>query len=334
MSTSQDLEDVLPGSEPRQPWPRAVRGWLRAAFIDNLALKFVAFVLALTVFILVHSDEEATLRTTVRVSYSALDDRVLVSEPVDRVQLRVRGSRRRIKRLSDSDIENIHVNLQNLSNGRYEFTEDMFDLPEGLEIVGIEPEGLNLEFDERVEKTAQVVVDYAGAPARGHKIAAVSPTPSEVTVAGAARRLQALESVKTQELNLQGRSASFREAVPLVADGFEFVGTDVVTVDVTLVEELEARRLADRKVEIQPGPGLTADVTRRYQVRPEKVQVELFGSFNAVQAIDADKIQVFVVLEPDDLEHPRERRVEVAIEPKLPGVAYKITPSDVTLAPR
>ena len=54
------------GGEPRPPRRALLRRWLRAAFVDNAALKFVAFVLALTLFILVHGDEDAVIGATVK----------------------------------------------------------------------------------------------------------------------------------------------------------------------------------------------------------------------------------------------------------------------------
>lgn len=331
---SEELDTVLAGGEPKKPWPAALQTWLRAALMENLALKFVAFVLALTVFILVHSDEDATLGASVGVSYSQLDDRVLVSERVDEVRITVRGSRRRVKRFSESDLENIYVNLQNLSDGRYRFSPDMFDIPEGLELVEIEPESIYLEFDERVQKTVPVRVDTTGAPAQGYKVQALTTSPASVTISGAERFLERVESVSTREVDLSGRKASYRAQVPLVGDSFQFVGPETVTVEVSLVEELESRQFLAIPVAIRPGPGLTEEAAKGFRVEPGTVKVTLYGSHSAIAALDPAALEVFVELEPADVSGSGDNRADVRIAPKLPGIAYKLTPADVTLVPR
>ncbi len=59
------------------PLTRAAKDWIRSAFVENATLKLVAFMLALTVFFLVHSDKRAVVNLTVGVSYTLPTDKVL-----------------------------------------------------------------------------------------------------------------------------------------------------------------------------------------------------------------------------------------------------------------
>jgi diadenylate cyclase len=58
----------------------------------TLALKFVALVLSITLFILVNTDKDITINVSVGVSYVMPEDRVLVSRPVDEVAGRGPGA--------------------------------------------------------------------------------------------------------------------------------------------------------------------------------------------------------------------------------------------------
>src|SRR5690349_21424924 len=83
------------GADKGRPLAVRVREGLRRAFLENAALKFVAFVLALTVFILVHSDENVYVTRTIALQYRMPRDWVLVTEPPAEVRVTVKGTRRR-----------------------------------------------------------------------------------------------------------------------------------------------------------------------------------------------------------------------------------------------
>ena len=51
-------------------------------FVDELPLKVLSMVLAVTLFVLVRSDKDATSGAYVKVIYTLPEDRVLVSDPV------------------------------------------------------------------------------------------------------------------------------------------------------------------------------------------------------------------------------------------------------------
>lgn len=322
------------GEEKRFALVAAGGGLLRNAFVENAGLKFLAFVLALTVFILVHSDENEVYHPWVRVTYNQDSGRVLVSERVDAVQISVRGSRRRIKRLQKHRLDNIRVDLDRLSTGNLHLEPELFDLPDGVELISVNPPNIFLEFDERMEKRVPVKVDTAGLPARGFRLGKHDVIPMQVTIGGAAKLLVGINQVSTTEINVSGRTESFVGQVDIVEENFEVVGEHKVTVNVRIIEELQDRRLDGFVVSIRPGAGVDEDVIQNYVLKPEEVSVIMYGTINTLEAIKASDLQVYVELTNQDLMGGGPRKAELHVEPMLSDVGYKITPAEVTLSPR
>jgi YbbR domain-containing protein len=333
----QDAARLL-GQEPAQP-PRSfgasLAAWVRGALVDNAALKFVALVLSLTVFILVHSDEEKTAFATVGIIYDEPDDRVMVSNRPDKVRIEVKGTRRRLKRLHDADIDDIHVDLKEVEGGRVAFRPDMIkNLPEGLELVSFDPPNINVKFENRVARQVPVSAETVGSVGRGLKVESVTVLPAKVTVSGGESRVNALAMIETAPVALEGRTRTFRERVQLaMPDDVMVDGGAEVEVQVTLGEEQGSRQV-QLPVTVEAGRGLGAVDAARYVVDPESVQVVLRGSILAVDKVRESELTAQVRLEPGDVTGAKPRSAEVRVSPALPGIGVEVSPSEVTLKPR
>jgi YbbR domain-containing protein len=322
---------VTPSSGGDRRLTAALLDWLRRAFIANAALKFVALVLALTVFILVHADDQAVAGGTVDVNYKLPKDRVLVSERVDQVRITVKGSRRRIKRFHREDVEPINIDLSSMTKGEVFFQPDMIGVPEGLELVSITPASLPVEFEDRVVKVVPIAVDANGAPGRGFKVDSMAARPSEIRISGAASLVAETRSVRTAEVDLAGRTKSFRETVRLAPpSALDIDGDPVVEVEVTLGEEQGSREMT-LPVAVRAGPGVSADQAAKFAAEPGVVRVVLRGSVLVVDALRAEHVVAYARVSPGDLNGTDDRTAEVRVEPTLPGIGYEISPAEVTL---
>ena len=162
--------------------------------------------------------------------------------------------------------------------------------------------------------------------------------PSELRVSGARKVLEELEEIETAPINLNGVTKSFQRSVKLNVKGLEVVGVHeqensapVVDVSVGIVEELEAKQLAARRVVIRSRDATATDLAR-FRLEPPEVVVTLNGSLQALEAVDESKVNVFAEL--SDLENLRmPHPVVLRVEPMLPDIAYKVSPMVVTLQP-
>lgn len=308
-----------------------VAGQLRGALVDNAPIKFVALVLSLTIFILVHSEEQKIAGAQIDVTYSLPRDRVMVSERVDQVRITVKGSRRAIRRFHKHDIEPVHIDLTDAQSGQMFFQKDMFDLPDGVELVSYTPDSMAINFEPRVEKSVPVVVDTSGAPGRGYRVESVTADPASVQISGAEGLLSEVESIRTAEVPVQDRTKGFTASARLVApSGIDIDGRELVHVQVELGEDHSSREL-QMKVALRAGRGVSEAEVTKLAVEPDTVTVVLRGTVLALDKVNPDQLSAIVRVAPDDVGRGQPRPAEVRVIPPLPGVAYEVTPSEVSL---
>lgn len=302
----------------------AAKSWFRGAIFDNGAIKLVSLVLAITVYILVNTDKEAVIGVYVGVSYTMPEDRVLVSEKVDRVRITVKGSWRRTRRFDERELDRIHVDLTNMRSGEFAFQEDMIKLPPGLQLLSINPATMRVEFEKRSSKSVPVSIKTTGRPARGYKVDRKTANPSHVTVRGAESVVAAISEVRTVAIPLDGRRDALRETVSLVPPEryAEIVDLRHVEVDITFVEELEKRTIGPLPVAVlsgtgEPLPGLEAV--------PSEVTVVLHGSSVAIDKVLQTGVKPYVRVLPDDV--TAGRLVEVLLD--VEGAGHEVKPREV-----
>ncbi len=312
---------------------RGVRGWVRGALFDNLALKFVALVLALTLFLLINRDENRDIPARVHVAYQLPDDKVLVTERVDEVRVIIRGPWRRIKRFDEREIDRIDIDLTRVQNGEVVITPDMIDLPRGLELVSIEPKVIRVAFEDLQVSRIEIAPSFGGRPLHGWLAdeAAARVTPATVVVRGAAGVVRALQTVRTQEIRLDGRSAPFEASVAVVPpDGVEVEGDPMVKVSVPIREELVTRQLGALPVVVAGPVGLDLS---KWQAAPAEVKVELTGGLLAVERLIEAGVRPTVTLAPEAAARGR-ARLEVRLDGVPQGVGVTVTPAEVVVAAR
>lgn len=315
--------------------------WLRKAFTENAALKFVAFVLALTIFVLVHSDNDVQANVTVRLEYKLPEDRVLVTEPPDTLRVAVKGTRRRTRRFDSGDLPPIVVDLVNHRRSEYVFAPDLVNLPEGLELLRYTPASILTQFEPLVERSLPIDVPRQGNVPAGYVVAGISPNPKNITVSGPKTIVESVDSVKTARVPVTGHVVSFVDEVALVPPhslvqivGGETNAEGKVKVDVTIVEEHASRKVAELKVQVHGGPDMSPKALSRVTVEPKTIEVWLRGARLAVDGVDDKALEAFVEVSAADIANGRKKQARIMVTRPAPGVAIEVRPQEVTIQAR
>jgi YbbR domain-containing protein len=313
---------------PAPPERGPLRGWLQSAMFDNLGLKFLSIVLAVTVFLVVNTDKDREITAHVGVAYKLPDDRVLVSERIDEVRVTVKGPWRRLRKFDEREVERINLDLQHQTNGEVPITTDMIHLPSGLTVTSITPRYVHLSFDKRIDKLVEVTPTITGRPQHGYVMAEAKPTPATVKLRGGQSMLAAITAVHTREISLEGRTDSFlaeTEAAP--PEGVEVVGSPPIAVQIRVDEELVTRKVPGSTVVVR-SDGDPA----RWKLSPAQVEVTLTGALLSVEKARGTMVPVVKLgAEASGASKPRE--VEVTVDGVPPGVGVKISPEHVKLTP-
>jgi YbbR domain-containing protein len=303
---------------PKSP----VRSWIHGALLDNVGLKFLSMVLAITVFLLVNTDRDREISARVGVSYTMPDDKVLVSERLDEVKITVKGPWRRLRRFDEREVPRINLDLRHAPTGEVAITPDMIHLPSGLTVTSISPRTVRVAFDRRVERIVEVSAQLAGRPQHGYMVAEAKPQPATIKVRRPEGTLSVLSSVKTHEIPVEGRADTFStEAALALPDGVETDGPSQVVVQVVVDEELVTRKIPGLTVAVR-GDGVD---TTHWTVTPGQVEVTLTGTLLAVEKAKA-ALQPVVKVSGNDT---KPRDLDVSVEGLPPGIGVRISPERV-----
>ena len=140
----------------------------------------------------------------------------VVLNPEQSIDVRVRGNGKQILGLRDDQVD-VQVEL-----GRQEGeltinlgTENVL-LPEGLEVISIDPNIITVEVERAVSRRIRVVPDLVGQPVPGARVEEPDVFPSQALVTGPASLVASTEVLGTRPVNLTGRSTTFEERVPVL----------------------------------------------------------------------------------------------------------------------
>ncbi len=316
----------LPPVTPPPPEPGAVRRWVHGALFDNVGLKFLSMVLAVTVFLLVNTDKDREITARIGVAYTLPDDRVLVSDRVDEIRVTIKGSWRRLRKFDEREVDRINLDLRRASSGEIPITPDMVHLPAGLAVTSVSPRTVRIVFEKRIEKLVEVTPSITGRAQHGYVVAEIKPVPATVKVRGAESVLAALSALRTREISLEGRTDSFvAETEVVMPDSVELVGSQQIAMQVRIDEELVSRKHPGLAV------GLKGDADpARWTITPPTVDVTLTG---ALLSVEKAKTAMKPVVKVPTGGGDKAREVEVTIDGLPPGVGVKISPERVNVAP-
>jgi YbbR domain-containing protein len=91
--------------------------------------------------------------------------------------------------------------------------EDHVILPEGLELVSVEPNVIEVTLDSHATRFVLIEPQFTGEPAAGARVLGARVIPNQALVAGPASRLEALERVRTLPIDLSGHARDFEQEV-------------------------------------------------------------------------------------------------------------------------
>ena len=313
-----------------------MKAFLKNAFTEHVGVKLVALVSSIGLFALVHSEKDTTVYANVPVTYNQPQDRVLVSEPVNEVRLRITGAWTRIKTFDERDIDPISVDLEGLGEGEYNFSEDMFDLPPGMRVENINPPGVALRFEKSATKIVPVSPVLDGEPPRGYQVESAIARPSHVTIRGATSVVAVTQGARTERIPVTTATSSFvRNDISLapLAGAVTVVGEPTVTVEVDISKEVGETVLEAVPVDVRAPRWERGATPPALTVAPETVRILLRGSRMALDEIDEDTLAAFVEIPADTVVRRPYPQVPVAVEGIPEGLAVDIKPRQVELRP-
>lgn len=201
---------------------------MRAWFLDNLGLKLLSVVLAVFLWAVVLREQKVEVRLPIPLEFKDLPrDLVLVNEPVDTLEVRLRGPQTLVSTLTAREVavEGLPKSLGEGDN-LIAIRRESIRVPPGVEVMAVTPQRVRLVLEALVERELEVSPRLEGAPGKGYVLKRVTSSPPRIRIAGPKSDLLRLRRVYTLPINLEGQTASFAARVML-----EPVGGQVRPVD-------------------------------------------------------------------------------------------------------
>jgi hypothetical protein len=183
-----------------------MRDFFKRHVIHNLGLKIVSVALAVGLWLAVSRDPVAEVAVTVPIEFQHIPGNLEISsETVPQAQIRIRGPERLVHRLQASDVH-AEIDLAGTRPGErtFDLTGRQVHLPGELEVVQTIPTQVHISFDRRGTRQVEVRPRVVGQFAPGYEVQRVVADPSEVTISGPQKRIDAVESATTDPIDVSG----------------------------------------------------------------------------------------------------------------------------------
>ena len=257
---------------------------------SNFGLKFLAFVIALGLWLAGHRDIERAVEVPVEFR-NIPRDLMVMDNRIDYVVLRLAGPRTLVSTIQTDDLK-LSLDLNGAKSGSSSFPlgSNSFNVPRGVQIARITPPVIHLRLEPVAKRTLPVTVRFSGRPPSGYVVGSTVAQPANVTVQGPADEVRRLASVETVPVEIEENRGTFKRKVRLSTDGRPLsLFPDQIEVSVTIEEEQITREFSEVDVEAKGFRGT-------YRVNPRTVYLRLSGPKQVLEKIDLASGQVYLDL--------------------------------------
>jgi len=180
----------------------------------NVRYKLLALGSAFMLWGVAHGTADIERGFDIPVVFTNLPDSlVIVEQNSDVVNVRMRGSRAGLRRMTAEGRE-YTVDVSGARAGQANFEVDLtrIEFPRGTRDVSRSPSNLLVTFEPRASRVVRVKPDLTGEPAEGFVVEGVDLTPSEVRIEGARSEVRRRGEVVTESIDVSGlRETGTRE---------------------------------------------------------------------------------------------------------------------------
>ncbi|NVB41496.1 hypothetical protein G6O69_26900 [Pseudenhygromyxa sp. WMMC2535] len=264
-----------------------VFGLLVAAATENWGTKIMAFFLAVIVFVVTRGEIERTFTVPLRAIEDP--DRVLLTQLPEKVEVSLRGPWANINQLDAKDLGAALLDLREVNPGPMALDPAAIVMPQGVVLDDLDYDPVDLRFEEVVVRRVPVRVAFVGEVDDDYELVRLRVDPERWPVRGPLSKLEAIETLDTEVVDLDGARSDLSASVALLdpGPGLGFVG--VATDEDPVVQvEVELELLQDeRALELETGPALREALPELAEALalPEQEALTLRGPRSAIREL-------------------------------------------------
>ncbi|HTQ79212.1 MAG TPA: CdaR family protein [Thermoanaerobaculia bacterium] len=141
----------------------------------------------------------------------------MILDPVQSVNVRLRGSSKKVRTLNPY-LVNVQVDLNQSQKGTFSVGLGPTDvqLPEGFEVVSIDPNVIRVELDREVTQRLPVRPQLVGEPIGGATVGEPEVLPNQVMVSGPESLISKYDWINTRPISLDQHDRTFEEPISVI----------------------------------------------------------------------------------------------------------------------
>lgn len=205
---------------------------MRSRLLENLGLKVLSVCLAVFLWAVVVGEQKVEVTMTIPLEIKDVPrELVLVNEPPDSLEVRLRGPKTLVTTLAPREVTfeglpKSFVEGENLIVVRPESVR----VPRGIQVVEATPRRIRVLLDAITVREVEVSPRIEGTPAKGFVLKRVTSSPSRVRITGPKSELRQLTRIYTLPISLEGQAVSFSTRAMLEPAGRQVRALDDVPI--------------------------------------------------------------------------------------------------------
>ncbi len=198
----------------------ALKSKLGRRILEDWPAKMIALAVAVVVVLLTDVAGVAERYFSVPLELR-LAESVMPGEPYsDRVRISLRGDESEIFRILEDDVVAYADFTEHDTEGLFRAPIQLQKRGTALDVdaleMSVEPINVTVTLEEKLISSVEVVPNLVGFPPPGYELTDYLLSPTQVAIVGPRSRVEGLDSILTEEINLTIRTEDFSEAVRLV----------------------------------------------------------------------------------------------------------------------
>lgn len=204
----------MPSTDTNKSSVLFARHILRKIFLEDWLTKLLALGITLALWVGVTGlSEVGSDRYKVPLVLRLADNAEATNQPIDQVEIRITGDKRRLEQIRESDMR-VFVDLTSVPVGNHTLTlgpdtVTLPDLPNGVRLEDINPKRIVVRLEAIEERDVPVRVETQGAVKNGSEIYSEAVQPATVRVRGPVSYVRSLSSIPTEKVDIAGREGDF-----------------------------------------------------------------------------------------------------------------------------
>jgi len=191
-----------------------VKHILRKIFLEDWLTKLLALGITVALWVGVTGlSEVGSDRYKVPLVLRLADNAQSTNEPIDQVEIRITGDKRRLEQIRESDLR-VFVDLTQEPVGNHTVTlapdtVTLPDLPNGVRLEDITPKRIVVRLEAIEERDVPVRVETQGDVKNGMEVYSEVAQPATVRIRGPLTFIRGLSSIPTEKIDIAGREGDF-----------------------------------------------------------------------------------------------------------------------------